>query len=475
MPMMAWDSYTGAEHYKVWYGPAGGLYFGAPLSAGTELQYAGFTATDIPTPAGTYKYYVEAFDVNDVHVAFSAEQTFTVTAPLELGSADYVSPPRCTLIVSCTTLSDTPTLVWEPIAGAGAYEVILANDAEFTNIVKRYKTIFTTLSPRESFVDQQAGQALYWFVKPCVDMGLSRCGPDASTIANDNASAFRKNSAAIEVLTPTIGQSIANQITFSWTAYLTTSQGLTPAVDQEARNYRIEVSTTADFAATIDTIVVDQTVYTAFDKTYPEGPLYWRVQALDGSGNALTKSPARLVNKVSPALTTTFPGNGSTQSGVPYFQWNPQAFAATYLVEIYKNGDTNFSPANLVLNQTDKVLGLVSDPVTWRPATTPGASAATTQTTGQAPGRPPGRSRSRPQRPTLTAPANGAAVSASTLLMTWSGVAGAVQYRVEVAATCAFSPIITNQLTVMAAFAPITAYANGTYCWRVRPSMPPAT
>jgi hypothetical protein len=122
----------------------------------------------------------------------------------------------------------------------------------------------------------------------------------------------------------------------------------------EARTYKIDVSLAADFSSILDTATVDQTTYTPFSKTYPEGPLYWRVQAIDGSGNTLTKSPARLVNKASPKVVPTFPTNGSTQTGVPFFQWTPQAYAATYLVEIYKNGDTLFSPANKVLSATAK-------------------------------------------------------------------------------------------------------------------------
>ena len=66
----------------------------------------------------------------------------------------------------------------------------------------------------------------------------------------------------------------------------------------------------------------------------------------------------------------------------------------------------------------------------------------------------------------MVAPANAATVSAKTLLFTWTGVTGAVQYRFEVAATCSFSPLTSSQVTVMTAWAPITAYANGSYCWR---------
>ena len=70
--------------------------------------------------------------------------------------------------------------------------------------------------------------------------------------------------------------------------------------------------------------------------------------------------------------------------------------------------------------------------------------------------------------PSLTAPANAAVVSPANLVFTWTAVAGGVQYRFEVAATCTFSPVLSTQVTVMAAWAPVTAYANGTYCWRVK-------
>ena len=189
--------------------------------------------------------------------------------------------------------------------------------------------------------------------------------------------------------------------------------------------------------------------------------------AIDNSSNPLTKSPQRLVTKVSPALTTTFPANASSQSGVPFFQWNPQAFAATYTIEIYKNGDTLFSPANKVLTATTKfsawapTTSLASGTYAWRVRRNdadgragPWSAARTFNLNAAAPG--------------LLTPANGATVAANTLLFTWSGVPGAVQYRIEVAATCSYTSILYTQTTVMAAWAPLTTYANGSYCWRVR-------
>ena len=230
-------------------------------------------------------------------------------------------------------------------------------------------------------------------------------------LANTNASAFRKISSAVELATPADSTTIANQVTFNWTDYLATNEALGVPVHQEAKTYKIEVSLAADFSTIFDTATVDQTTYTPFSKTYPEGPLYWRVQTIDDSGNTLTKSPARLVNKISPKVVPTFPTNGSTQSGVPFFQWTPQAYAATYLVEIYKNGDTNFSPANKVLNATTKFSA-------WAPTTSlPTGDYAWRVRRNDADNRAGPWSNARTftlaaAKPSLIAPANAATVSA---------------------------------------------------------------
>ncbi len=76
-------------------------------------------------------------------------------------------------------------------------------------------------------------------------------------------------------------------MTFHWQDFLKRNQSSSPPVTQEARQYRIQVSTVADFAKIMDDKIVDQTTYTPFDKTYPEGQLYWRVAAIDGSSNPL--------------------------------------------------------------------------------------------------------------------------------------------------------------------------------------------
>ena len=94
-------------------------------------------------------------------------------------------------------MKDTPTLHWDPVSGAGLYVVFIAQDANFTNVVKHYRTQYTSLTPRESLLDNQAGNAYYWFVRPCIT--ATRCGKFNASVF-DEAFAFRKLSKAIELV-----------------------------------------------------------------------------------------------------------------------------------------------------------------------------------------------------------------------------------------------------------------------------------
>ena len=78
--------------------------------------------------------------------------------------------------------------------------------------------------------------------------------------------------------------------------------------------------------------------------------------------------------KSSPAVVPTSPGNGAVVPGTVPFTWAPQAFAASYTVEVYKNNDVAFSPANRIFTATVKTaayawsqaLPASDTPYTWR-------------------------------------------------------------------------------------------------------------
>ena len=70
--------------------------------------------------------------------------------------------------------------------------------------------------------------------------------------------------------------------------------------------------------------------------------------------------------------------------------------------------------------------------------------------------------------PTLISPANGANLGTLTPTLTWSAVAGADAYQVQVATDAAFSDIVVNLPSVAGTTTAVTVPDEGSYWWRVR-------
>jgi NifU-like protein involved in Fe-S cluster formation len=375
-------------------------------------------------------------------------------------------------------------MTWTAQPQAGAYAVYVAKDPSFTNVYRIYETGQTSLTPRESWLDSQAGQSYYWFVRPCVDWAMTHCGPGPESYGPSQSSAYKKSSPPQNGLftttannPPVLATTIQYQVTFNWADYMTTSQASpypvtdpVPAnstrVTQEARRYTIQVSTTSDFSNIIDKRTVDQTQYTPWSITYPEGPLYWRVQALDGSDNPLTMSATGTVNKASPPITLTSPADTATVSGVPYFTWVPQNWAAHYTIEVYRNGDLNFSAANRIFSQTTSIAAwsptanMPAGVYSWRVQRLDASNLQGPWSTGRT-------FTLHPSPPALNTPADLAQLDGANLYFTWLGVQGAVGYQFQSSAVADFSSLTENQTTVMTAWSPIGQYSPGVYFWRV--------
>ena len=262
------------------------------------------------------------------------------------------APANCLPNGCKVLLHDTPTLDWDPVQDAGYYMVYLATDPKFTHITRVWTTGFSTLTPVESLPDSQAGQATYWYVRPCFAEGACDAF-DPSVFPR--AYAFRKQSFPIRTMSPAKGAVVPDEVTFTWQDYLVTNKALAGSekVDQEARNYRVQVSTTAEFTNIVDTSpLVDQTRYAAQTRTYPDGPLFWRVQAFDNSNNPLTFSPVVAFSKSSPGPTLSAPADAARVSEAPVLRWDPKPFGNTYQVEVYTNPGSALSATNRVLSIT---------------------------------------------------------------------------------------------------------------------------
>lgn len=501
-PLMAWEPYPGAAYYRVFAGPAdSGTLF--PQHGddvfGSDTKLAHPAATDTHTwllDPGEYEWTVVAY-ASDNSALDSSDQP----GRFRIGALDPVSGIRLaidgntfgadgnggfTAPVSCTpsTCGDapsTPVISWDPVEDAGMYLVYLSEDPEFTNVVENLTALPATTNTRwtpnfgqqrSALAESLAGGSYYLHVRPCID--ATHCAPRPVSTTGMATNKFRKKSPAVVLQQPTADKQVSTtEIVFDWEDYRTTSADPDSAWSetgeagaQSAMWYRLQVDDNSNFASPIDEIRVDQSTYTAFAKLYPEGPLYWRVQAIDGDANDLTWSEARKFEKKTPSVELTAPAPDSVRHGTTVFRWESDAFAASYDIELYKNNDTTFSSANRLFGKSVKQTAYVWSEVipsstvkyVWRvrsvdPMGNKGPWSAASAFT------------SAVEEPQVEGPPSGSYLQGDEMLLRWTSVPGATSYEVELMAPTGTTAERTD--TKATAYAPFRTLNDGTWQWKV--------
>ncbi len=246
-----------------------------------------------------------------------------ITEPDLQGTADYLAPAKCLPGGGCDPVADTPTMSWNAVPGALNYRVYVAVDPNFTNIYRTYDTIVHGAhAPRESYLDNQAAQAYYWFVRPIrsIEHRTLRQRRAAQRLGVPEAigghPSDQRRPRTLEV---------ADEVTFTWQDFLAMNQGLPGRSPRRPGSTASRSRLVADYASTIETRLVDTPFYTAFDKIYREGP-----HLLARPGDRRFDQPADLehvgdTSRRSRLLSAdAYPADGADRSGVPYLQWSPQ-------------------------------------------------------------------------------------------------------------------------------------------------------
>lgn len=502
-PRLRWAPHPDAEYYTIAIGDAeAGGFFTEDAAPILKWKTAYPTATDISTRflgQGRYHWYVRAYDEETGLLADGRSRGLVGT--FEVKGLDAVTGHRLALTGSgldrgdacvatlpdvCDALPATPVLDWEPVPYASFYRVHISKDGNFTTgplATPPPETAGTRWAPRVKYpkpalADSQASTPYFWFIQPCKSANL--CGPDPRSVTGMARHAFRKTSPRLTLISPAHESTVdTTEVTFTWRDYLETNRSTVypvtgEASTQSAAKYEIQVDDDPTFATPLDKAVVDQTTYTSSGRLYPEGPLYWRVQPIDAAENFLGWSQTWRVDKRSPRPTLLSPlrdvPDPDLTGSVP-FTWQPQPFAASYVVQVAQGGDTNFSAANLVVNRTST-----------RPAYTPGADRTVPlppsvlpykwrvqrrdASSELGPWSEVGSFYVAPSHPALVSPEAAEVVGPRNLVLRWARVPEASRYRVHY--RVAGSTRVTTAVTSAGAFAPTTALTvDATYEWRV--------
>jgi hypothetical protein len=407
-PALTWEPMPGAAYYRITVGVDGTGYNLDPTTTPMLSQtFAYSSLTDekdyFLTP-GRYRWRITAYDEDGGSLGTGPATTFTITELPAVtgqrialtGSATGTAALSCDARLGhsatedefCLGVPSTPVLRWEPVPGASSYMVYLAEDRDLTQLVygnsatnsgiPRTKNTMWTPSFAQNpaaLPDNESAEAYFWYIRPCKTP--NSCGADPLNTDDAATHAFRKIAPQVEQLAPAAEATVGHQVTFTWKDYKTTNDGAVfpkdvpgaPSSHLTADRYRIQVFSSSAGGTPIDDQTVDQTTYTPWRTTYPEGDLWWRVQAIDGAGNGLAWTPLRrLVHRTAypnlnpdevlvggtqgPLDTAIEPFHNQHVNGDVVLSWTARNYDASWNIEIYRNDDTTGSPANLVTKAT---------------------------------------------------------------------------------------------------------------------------
>ncbi|MEZ4864554.1 MAG: hypothetical protein R3C14_24780 [Caldilineaceae bacterium] len=361
---------------------------------------------------------------------------------------------------------DMPPLRWRLPAfdSNDGYQVEVARDARFTDIVETWEINEQATSPFYSFLTTAFqsknpyadNESYYWRVRPRHERYTNNAtqfdyGPWSPALR------FKLDSRQVGNPTLSTGALAATTPTFFW-----------DRVDGAA-GYTLQVANDANFSSLVINQAVDGTSYTP-NKTLLDGAYFWRV-AMRRSRTIIGHwTPPLSFVKQSLAPAPVAPINGAVVNGQPTLQWSPlltptlepRLAAPRYQLQI--DDDPNFgSPKSYSTEATAYTLrereSLADGDWYWRVAVYIDAFKVGAYSPVQ-------QFRKEYLPPTLLTPEQNSSIS-TIGSFSWSPLAGAAYYEIELAGDADFNRPI-KATTESTQYTPTQAVTFAEVYWRVR-------
>jgi hypothetical protein len=405
LPVLAWSN-VGADTYDVYLGsPGSGCSSNSPMGT-TQAAVTTFSPPSLQ-PGTTYEWKVAAKKGTCPAKTSSCQSFTTAQACNNPGSFTLRTP------VNGSASTTTPTLSWNASSGADNYKLHLgttnppaanANDPSLPSSQTSYTP--STLPPG----------TYYWYVD-----AAPACDPSKKT--STSVSSFTVCPNGVSSLTAPsdgAGFTTSQQVTFNWMAV------------SGAVGYDLLLST--DGGATFSTSA--STTATTLSKSLNANSYQALIRTRFGNTCPSTDSPKVRFDVTQPACPSTAPtisapaANADFEAGKPVtFGWSDVSQETGYDVMVSTDGGATFtSKVAVAANVTTAAATLPAGSYTFYiranyaapcAAVSSQTSRFTVTTAAVCP----------TIAPTLTSPANGAALTDDNVRFAWQAVAGATQYR----------------------------------------------
>jgi hypothetical protein len=443
-PALTWSAVTGAATYRVQVSTASD--FSTGIVADDSTLTAATKALSGLSNSTQYYWRVDAKNAGGTS-AWSTAFSFTTVVAVS-GVPVPTSPSN-----GATGVALAPALTWSTVTGAATYSVQVSTASDFsTGIVADDSTLTAATKALTGLANSTQ---YYWRVNAKNAGGTS---------VWSSVSSFTTIVAIPGV--PTLTAPANNATGVALTPNLTWGS-VTGAV-----SYEVQVSTSTTFATTVFDLSGITVTTQAITPALANGTVYyWRANATNAGGasgwTAAMSFTTIVAAPSAPVLTA--PASGATGVAVsPTLSWTAATGAASYEVQVSTSSaftTTVFDQAGITATSQAVTPALANGTVYyWRANATnaggtSGWTAAMSFTTIVA----------APSAPTLSTPSNTATNVSLTPTLTWSTVANAASYQIQVSTVSNFASTVFTASGLTATTQAISpALSNSTqYYWRV--------